>query len=103
MSPNIVKSYSTPGSTLDRRRDFHDSNRGAERPYVALVTICPTRPPGRCRPARDPDAAAGAFAIHETRIYETTRQLFSQPQGGREETAAGLRPAGPWNDTTGGT
>lgn len=58
MSPNIVKSYSTPGSTLDRRRDFYDSNRGAERPYVAVVTIRPTRPPGRCRLARDPDAAA---------------------------------------------
>jgi DNA-binding GntR family transcriptional regulator len=27
--------------------------------------------------ARDPAAAAEAFAIHETRIYTTTKQLFS--------------------------
>ena len=27
--------------------------------------------------ARDPEAAARAFAIHETRIYTTTKQLFS--------------------------
>lgn len=30
--------------------------------------------------ARDPDAAAAAFAAHETRIYTTTRQLID-PQG----------------------
>ncbi|ODT32143.1 MAG: GntR family transcriptional regulator [Kaistia sp. SCN 65-12] len=29
--------------------------------------------------ARNPDAAAEAFATHETRIYTTTRQLFTQP------------------------
>jgi DNA-binding FadR family transcriptional regulator len=28
--------------------------------------------------ARDPDAAANAFAVHETRIYTTTKQLFMQ-------------------------
>jgi DNA-binding FadR family transcriptional regulator len=28
--------------------------------------------------ARDPDAAAWAFATHETRIYTTTKQLFMQ-------------------------
>lgn len=28
--------------------------------------------------ARNPDAAASAFAIHETRIYDTTKQLFMQ-------------------------
>jgi hypothetical protein len=26
---------------------------------------------------RDPDAAAAAFAVHETRIYTTTKLLFS--------------------------
>lgn len=28
--------------------------------------------------ARDPEAAASAFAVHETRIYTTTKQLFTQ-------------------------
>lgn len=28
--------------------------------------------------AGDPEAAARAFAVHETRIYTTTKQLFMQ-------------------------
>ncbi len=57
---------------LDHRR------RAVAQPSSIEISIADHRTILAGLEARDPDAAAKAFAIHETRIYTTTKQLFTQ-------------------------
>jgi DNA-binding FadR family transcriptional regulator len=57
---------------LDHRR------RAVAQPSSIAISIADHRAILAGLAARDPDAAAKAFAIHETRIYKTTKQLLTQ-------------------------
>ena len=57
---------------LDHRR------RAVARPDSIALSIADHRAILAGLAARDPEAAASAFASHETRIYTTTKQLFAQ-------------------------
>lgn len=57
---------------LDHRR------RAVAQPASIATSIADHRAILAGLQARDPDATASAFAVHETRIYTTTKQLFSQ-------------------------
>lgn len=57
---------------LDHRR------RAVAQPSSIATSIADHRAILAGLQARDPDAAARAFAAHETRIYTTTKQLFTQ-------------------------
>lgn len=61
---------------LDHRR------RAVARPGSIATSIADHRAILAGLEKRDPEAAAKAFAIHETRIYTTTRQLFMQSAQG---------------------
>lgn len=58
---------------LDHRR------RAVAQPSSIATSIADHRAILAGLEARDPEVAAKAFAIHETRIYTTTKQLFAQP------------------------
>lgn len=58
---------------------LHHRRRAVARPGSIATSIADHRAILEALEAGDPDAAADAFANHETRIYTTTRQLFTQP------------------------
>jgi DNA-binding FadR family transcriptional regulator len=72
---------------LDHRR------RAVAQPSSIATSIADHRAILAGLEARDPDAAAKAFAIHETRIYTTTKQLLTQSAQKNEGALPGKHSA----------